>query len=150
MLKKYLFLLLLSLIPYIAFNQVDTVLFDQLTAEHHLQIVKLKDKLSTAHKKYKIKTPIEFSSFAFGWQVDKKISPSEIVIYYRVHKKNSKWTDWKKDEAYITPDETRWQMYQTNLLFGIDEGLNDKIEFYYEMPPNVKCNGLYLILQNLK
>jgi len=93
MLKKYLFLLLLSLIPYIAFNQVDTVLFDQLTAEHHLQIVKLKDKLSTAHKKYKIKTPIEFSSFAFGWQVDKKISPSEIVIYYRVHKKNSKWTD---------------------------------------------------------
>ena len=55
MIKKYLFLLLLSLIPYIAFNQVDTVLFDQLTAEHHLQIIKLKDKLSTAHKKYKIK-----------------------------------------------------------------------------------------------
>jgi len=72
MIKKYLFLLLLSLIPYIAFNQVDTVLFDQLTAEHHLQIVKLKDKLATAHKKYKIKTPIEFSSFAFGWQIDKK------------------------------------------------------------------------------
>jgi hypothetical protein len=147
---KYLFFLLLSLIPFIAYNQIDTVVFDQLTAEHHLQIVKLKDKVSTPQKKYKIKTPIEFNSFAFGWQIDTKISPSDIIVYYRVHKKNGIWTDWKKDEAYITPGETCWQMYQTNLLFGIDEGLNDKIEFFYVIPQNVKCKGLYLILQNVK
>jgi hypothetical protein len=126
------------------------VVFDQLTAEHHLQIVKLKDKVSTPQKKYKIKTPIEFNSFAFGWQIDTKISPSDIIVYYRVHKKNGIWTDWKKDEAYITPGETQWQMYQTNLLFGIDEGLNDKIEFFYVIPQNIKCKGLYLILQNVK
>ncbi len=148
--RKYLFFLLLSLIPYFAYNQIDTVVFDQLTAEHHLQIVKLKDKVSTPQKKYKIKTPIEFNSFAFGWQIDTKISPSDIIVYYRVHKKNGIWTDWKKDEAYITPGETRWQMYQTNLLFGIDEGLNDKIEFFYVIPQNIKCKGLYLILQNVK
>jgi hypothetical protein len=148
--RKYLFFLLLSLIPYFAYNQIDTVVFDQITAEHHLQIVKLKDKVSTPQKKYKIKTPIEFNSFAFGWQIDTKISPSDIIVYYRVHKKNGMWTDWKKDEAYITPDETRWQMYQTNLLFGIDEGLNDKIEFFYDIPQNTICRGLYLILQNVK
>ncbi|MGB3902528.1 MAG: N-acetylmuramoyl-L-alanine amidase, partial [Bacteroidales bacterium] len=54
-----------------------------------------------------------------------------------------------EDEAYITPNETRWQMYQTDLLFGLDEGVHDSIEFYYEIPDGVYCIGVYLILQDL-
>lgn len=72
-----------------------------------------------------------------------EISPKDILIHYRVHKLKQGWTEWKEDEAYISPNETRWQMYQTDLLFGLDEGVHDSIEFYYEIPDGVIYWGIF-------
>ncbi|HHW60217.1 MAG TPA: hypothetical protein GX402_08300, partial [Bacteroidales bacterium] len=133
----------------LSFGQYNEVIYDEENDLHHIQIVQLDNDLLSPSKIISIKTPIVFTSFAFGWKIDQEISPKDILIHYRVHKPKQGWTEWKEDEAYISPNETRWQMYQTDLLFGLDEGVHDSIEFYYEIPDGVICTGVYLILQDL-
>ncbi len=147
--KQILSLLLFVLVNILVYGQTNKVIYDEENDLHHIQIVQLDNSLLLPSKVISIKTPIVFTSFAVGWKIEQEISPAEIIIKYRVHKPQKGWTEWKEDEAYITPNETRWQMYQTDLLFGLDEGVHDSIEFYYEIPDGVVCMGVYLILQDL-
>ncbi|MFY9418041.1 MAG: hypothetical protein WAP17_02995, partial [Bacteroidales bacterium] len=147
--KQILSLLLFVLVNILVYGQTNKVIYDEENDLHHIQIVQLDNSLLLPSKVISIKTPIVFTSFAVGWKIEQEISPAEIIIKYRVHKPQKGWTEWKEDEAYITPNETRWQMYQTDLLFGLDEGVHDSIEFYYEIPDGVYCIGVYLILQDL-
>ncbi|MDI6833678.1 MAG: hypothetical protein QMD02_07545, partial [Bacteroidales bacterium] len=147
--KRIFLLLLFVLASILVYGQTNEVIYDEENDLHHIQIVQLDNSLLLPSKVISIKTPIVFTSFAIGWKIEQEISPSEIIIKYRVHKPQKGWTEWKEDEAYITPNETRWQMYQTDLLFGLDEGVHDSIEFYYEIPDGVICMGVYLILQDL-
>lgn len=146
---KQILLLLFVLANILVYGQYNEVIYDEENDLHHIQIVQLDNNILFPSKVISIKTPIVFTSFAVGWKIEQEISPSEIIIKYRVHKPQKGWTEWKEDEAYISPNETRWQMYQTDLLFGLDEGVHDSIEFYYEIPDGVVCMGVYLILQDL-
>ncbi|MDY0135158.1 MAG: T9SS type A sorting domain-containing protein [Atribacterota bacterium] len=147
---KHIFLLLLFVLANIlVYGQYKEIIYDEENELHHIQIVQLDNKILLPSKVISVKTPIVFTSFAVGWKIEQEISPSDIIIKYRVHKPQKGWTEWKEDEAYITPNETRWQMYQTDLLFGLDEGVHDSLEFYYEIPDGVVCMGVYLILQDL-
>jgi hypothetical protein len=147
--KRIFLLFALITLTSLSFGQYNEVIYDEENDLHHIQIVQLDNDLLSPSKIISIKTPIVFTSFAFGWKIDQEISPKDILIHYRVHKPKQGWTEWKEDEAYISPNETRWQMYQTDLLFGLDEGVHDSIEFYYEIPDGVICTGVYLILQDL-
>ncbi len=147
--KRTFLLLLFVLVNILVFGQYNEVIYDEENNLHHIQIVKIDEAQAKANQLINIKTPIVFTSFAIGWKIEQEISPSEITIRYRVHKPQKGWTEWKEDEAYITPNETRWQMYQTDLLFGLDEGVHDSIEFYYKIHNEVYCIGVYLILQDL-
>jgi hypothetical protein len=147
--KRVILLFTLILCNILIFSQNNEVIYDEETDLHHIQIVKIDNNKAIKNQLIEIKTPIVFTSFAIGWKIDQEISPAEIIINYRVHKPQKGWTAWKTDEAYISPNETRWQMYQTDLLFGLDEGVHDSIQFYFEIPENVICNGVYLILQDL-
>ena len=147
--KNYFITFLLFIMSILAYGQIKDVKYDEENDLHHIQIVKIDEAQAKTNQLKSIKTPIVFTSFAVGWKIEQAISPAEIIIKYRVHKPQKGWTEWKEDEAYITPNETRWQMYQTDLLFGLDEGVHDSIEFYYEIPDGVVCMGVYLILQDL-
>ena len=147
--KHILLLLVFILANILAFGQYIEVIYDEQNDLHHIQIIKIDEAQAVTNQLINVKTPIVFTSFAIGWKIGQEISPAEITIRYRVHKPQKGWTEWKEDEAYISPNETRWQMYQTDLLFGLDEGANDSIQFYYEIPDGVVCTGVYLILQDL-
>ncbi len=147
--KHILLLLVFILANILAFGQYIEVIYDEQNDLHHIQIIKIDEAQAVTNQLINVKTPIVFTSLAIGWKIGQEISPEEITIRYRVHKPQKGWTEWKEDEAYISPNETRWQMYQTDLLFGLDEGANDSIQFYYEIPDGVVCTGVYLILQDL-
>ncbi len=147
--KHILLLLVFILANILAFGQYIEVIYDEQNDLHHIQIIKIDEAQAVTNQLINVKTPIVFTSLAIGWKIGQEISPAEITIRYRVHKPQKGWTEWKEDEAYISPNETRWQMYQTDLLFGLDEGANDSIQFYYEIPDGVVCTGVYLILQDL-
>jgi len=142
-------LFLLSCITFLSFGQYNEVIYDEENDLHHIQIVKIDEAQTNTNQLINVKTPIVFTSFAIGWKIGQEISPAEITIRYRVHKPQKGWTEWKEDEAYIHPNETRWQMYQTDLLFGLDEGVHDSIQFYYYLPSGIISEGVYLILQDL-
>ncbi len=147
--KRIFLLFALITLTSLSFGQYNEVIYDEENDLHHIQIVQLDNDLLSPSKIISIKTPIVFTSFAIGWKIGQEISPAEITIRYRVHKPQKGWTEWKEDEAYIHPNETRWQMYQTDLLFGLDEGVHDSIQFYYYLPSGIISEGVYLILQDL-
>jgi hypothetical protein len=147
--KRIFLLLLFVLANILSFGQYNEVIYDEESDLHHIQIVKIDEAQTNTNQLINVKTPIVFTSFAIGWKIGQEISPAEITIRYRVHKPQKGWTEWKEDEAYIHPNETRWQMYQTDLLFGLDEGVHDSIQFYYYLPSGIISEGVYLILQDL-
>ncbi|MBP8992717.1 MAG: T9SS type A sorting domain-containing protein [Bacteroidales bacterium] len=98
-----------------------------------------------------LKTPVEFTSFALGWVSSTEIySAGSFEIVYKVHKPNKGWTDWKIDDGFTKPNETKSNYYKSNLMFGLDEWEHDSIEFYIHPPEGEIISEIYLILLNVR
>ncbi len=99
---------------------------------------------------FKLKTPIEFTSFVLGWDaITSNYEAGNFEIIYKVHKPSIGWTDWKVDDGFTNPGETRSGFYQSDLLFGIDEYTHDSIEFYIHCPESEGISKIYLILLDI-
>ncbi len=96
---------------------------------------------------FKFKTPVEFTSFAIGWNCNtNNLLTSEFDVEYRVHKPKHGWSKWKTDEGFVNPEDTQNDFYQSDLLFGIDEYTHDSIEFNVYCPEGEQITELYLII----
>ncbi|HNQ68103.1 MAG TPA: N-acetylmuramoyl-L-alanine amidase [Bacteroidales bacterium] len=99
---------------------------------------------------FKLKTPYEFTSFAIGWKSSTENYGAGIFeIVFKVHKPGVGWSDWKVDEGFTKPDETRSGYYKSNIMFGIDEYLHDSLEFYIHAPEGEEIQEIYLIIQDI-
>jgi hypothetical protein len=99
---------------------------------------------------YKIKTPIDFTSFAIGWLANTtNYEAGEFYLVFRVHKPGKGWTQWKTDDGFISPEETATNTYFSDLLFGMDELLHDSIEFYIHTPEGETLTEIQLVLQDI-
>ncbi|MBN2778123.1 MAG: N-acetylmuramoyl-L-alanine amidase [Bacteroidales bacterium] len=99
---------------------------------------------------FKLKTPTNFTSFAVGWDASTDNYPAGIFeIVFKVHKPGVGWSNWKTDEGFTNPGDTRSDFYQSNLMFGIDEYLHDSLEFYIHCPEGEYITDIYLILMDI-
>ena len=147
--KNYFITFLLFIMSILAYGQIKNVKYDDENRLHHIQIIELSDSLNRPANINLIKTPIEFTSFAFAWDIYDNISLGDMIVNYRVHKPEKGWSEWKQSTASFAPNENKWNLYFTDLLFGLDEGLHDSISFYFIIPQNITCRGIYLVLQDL-
>lgn len=147
--KNYFITFLLFIMSILAYGQIKDVKYDDENRLHHIQIIELSDSLNRSANINLIKTPIEFTSLAFAWDIYDDIALSDIIVNYRVHKPKKGWSEWKKSTASFAPNENKWNLYFTDLLFGLDEGLHDSISFYFIIPQDITCHVIYLVLQDL-
>ena len=99
---------------------------------------------------FTLKTPFEFTSFALGWMSStQNYQSGQFNIVFKVHKPGMGWSDWKTDEGFTNPGDTRSGYYKSNLLFGFDENLHDSVEFYIHTPEGEVITDLYIIVQDI-
>lgn len=99
---------------------------------------------------FKIETPIQYTSFALGWNsTTNNYDAGTFQIVYKVHKPGIGWSNWKTDEGFTKPGETKSGYYKSDLLFGFDEYLHDSIEFYIHAPEGEEISEIYLIIQDI-
>ncbi|MGB4602973.1 MAG: N-acetylmuramoyl-L-alanine amidase, partial [Bacteroidales bacterium] len=147
--KNYFITFLLFIMSILAYGQIKDVKYDEENRLHHIQIIELSDSLNRPANINLIKTPIEFTSLAFAWDIYDNVALNDIIVNYRVHKPEKGWSEWKQSTASFAPNENKWNLYFTDLLFGLDEGLHDSISFYFIIPQDITCHGIYLVLQDL-
>ena len=147
--KNYFITFLLFIMSILAYGQIKNVKYDDENRLHHIQIIELSDSLNRPANINLIKTPIEFTSLAFAWDIYDNVALNDIIVNYRVHKPEKGWSEWKQSTASFAPNENKWNLYFTDLLFGLDEGLHDSISFYFIIPQDITCHGIYLVLQDL-
>ncbi|MDD3686133.1 MAG: N-acetylmuramoyl-L-alanine amidase [Bacteroidales bacterium] len=99
---------------------------------------------------FTLKTPFEFTSFALGWMSStQNYQSGQFNIVFKVHKPGMGWSDWKTDEGFTNPGDTRSGYYKSNLMFGFDENLHDSVEFYIHTPEGEVITDLYIIVQDI-
>ncbi|MGB4095722.1 MAG: hypothetical protein WBJ99_07855, partial [Bacteroidales bacterium] len=143
--KNYFITFLLFIMSILAYGQIKDVKYDEENRLHHIQIIELSDSLNRPANINLIKTPIEFTSLAFAWDIYDNVALNDIIVNYRVHKPEKGWSEWKQSTASFAPNENKWNLYFTDLLFGLDEGLHDSISFYFIIPQDITCHGIYLV-----
>ncbi len=99
----------------------------------------------------KFASPVPFNSFALAWQTaNLNLIPSSFSIHYRVHRPGKGWREWSTEEGAYNPKENALGgLYTSDLLFGIDEGQHDSLEFYLEMPSGHSLQQVQLVLQDM-
>jgi hypothetical protein len=99
---------------------------------------------------YGMKLSIHATSVAVGWQSSShKFQAGNFGIRFRMHKEGRGWNAWQEDDCLINPNQNPLNIYQSDLLFGWDEGLHDSLEFYLYSPENEKITELYLFSQDI-
>ncbi len=104
----------------------------------------------TGRYEFTLQTPMQFTSYAIGWTTETKgVSASDFNIFFRAHKPGRGWTEILEDEGYVNPENTITNIYQSDLLFGMDELLHDSLNFIIQPPAGVEISEVHLILMDI-
>ena len=146
-------ILLLSLICNGIFAQKLIIADEYNSCQSKILTVKILDNITKnadGAYGYKLKMPMDFTSFAVGWQAATHNYYAGLFdVKVKVHKPRMGWTKWNMHEGYISPQDNKDNIYKTDLLFGYDEYTHDSIEFYIYPPENEVVTEIYLILLDI-
>ncbi len=99
---------------------------------------------------FKLKAPIQFTSFAIGWDAsDRNSFEGSFSVFYR-SSQSGKWTNWQGDHGYFRPEDIEPNIFYTDLLFGFNLNLHDSLEFIIQPPQNVNITKIELFFQDLQ
>ncbi|MDD4149287.1 MAG: N-acetylmuramoyl-L-alanine amidase [Bacteroidales bacterium] len=143
--------IILMVLTISGFSQVNfTSISSFYEDETSIKIYRIDENISLNDNRgygFKLAPPVEYTSFAIGWMGEtNNFLAGNFDIVYKVHKPKHGWSNWKTDDGFTNPDETKNGFYQSDLLFGIDEYTHDSIEFYIHCPEGEEITELYLIL----
>jgi len=98
---------------------------------------------------FRMKAPIQFTSFAIGWDATDRNAPEgHFIVYYRTSQ-GEKWTSWHDDHGYFRPEYIEPNIFYTDLLFGFDFNMHDSIDFLIFPPVNVQLTKIELVFQDI-
>ncbi len=148
--KSLVLLAFALLLNYWAFNQPQIQVVKSIEKEFFSMVELVIQNPSKTEQNYyyaKIKSPINFTSFGFGWTYPSCLhGSSDFVVKYRSHTASGKWSEWKEDEPFVSPDETPTGLYWTDVLFGINEKAHDSLEFYLYLPENCTLEKIHIAI----
>ncbi len=108
----------------------------------------LKPNAAGAYR-FRMKAPIQFTSFAIGFDATDRNAPEgHFLVYYRTSQ-GKKWTNWHDDHGYFRPEDIEPNIFYTDLLFGFDFNKHDSIDFLIFPPVNVQLTKIELVFQDI-
>ncbi|MDR2835323.1 MAG: N-acetylmuramoyl-L-alanine amidase [Bacteroidales bacterium] len=148
--KKVFYLLTILTISFQVFSQKISIIENKSDEFATVITVKIDEVINISEDGgygFKMKSPIAVTSFAIGWISSTTIyQAGNFDIKFRAHNQRNGWSNWRTDDCLINPDQNPLNIYKSDLLFGLDEFLNDSIEFYLYPPENEIITDFYLIL----